>query len=85
MKLKEFVEKFVCKNSFIRLWTPVNSGYKIIHGDDDNDDDDYCVEWQLISCLAWQSKYNDCEVIGIKDAEADGFYREVINIVIKCE
>ena len=81
MKLKEFVEKFVCKNSLIRLWTPVEDGYEMIYEDDES----VCMEWQLISDLAWQSRYNDCEVIGVKDILLDNSYIEAVNIVIKCE
>ena len=84
MKLKEFVEKFVCKNSLIRLWTPAKDGYNIIHRDEDDDDDCVCMEWQLISDIVWQSRYNDCEVIGVKDILLDDSYIEAINIVIKC-
>ena len=81
MELKEFVEKFVCKNTLIRLWTPIKGGHKMIHRGDDS----VCMEWELISCTTWQSRYNDCKVIGVTDIVVDDFYKEAVNIVIKCE
>ena len=85
MDLKEFVEKFVCKNSLIRLWTLANGRYNMIHRDDGDDEDCVCMDWQLISYTTWQSRYNDCEVVGVKDILLDASYIEAINIVIKCE
>lgn len=81
MKLKDFVSTFVCHNSLIRLWVPIKGGHKMLHKNDDS----VCMEWQLLKNETWQSLYNDCEVIGVKDIVVDDFYREAINIVIKVD
>ena len=78
MKLKHFVDTFICKNTLIRLWTPIKGGHKMIH----NGDDSVCMEWELSVGETWQSKYNDCEVIGVTDIVVDDLYREAVNIVI---
>lgn len=88
MKLKEFVEKFICKNSLIRLWIPIKGGHQLIYKNIIDldfkkvDEKSVCMEHQLIKNKVWQSKYNNCKVIGIKDIVVDDFYREAINIVI---
>lgn len=78
MRLKDFVDTFVCRNTLIRLWKPVKGGHKMIY----NGDKSVCMEWELVRGETWQSKYNDCEVIGVKDIVVDDFYREAVNIVI---
>ena len=82
MKLKDFVDTFVCRNTLIRLWT-VNDenhkGYKMIYKEDDS----VCMEWELLKNKVWQSEYNDCTVIGVKDIVVDDLYREAVNIVIE--
>lgn len=80
MTLKEFVSAFVCRNSLIRLWGPTKNGHNKMIGSGDNS---VCMEWELLRGEVWQSKYNDYEVIGVKDIAVDDFYREAINIVIK--
>ena len=80
MKLKEFIEKFICKNSLIRLWKPIK-GCK--HQMLIEEDKKVCMEWELLDGKVWQSKYLENEVIGINDIVVNDFYREAINIVIK--
>lgn len=77
MKLKEFIEKFICKNTIIRLWTPIKSGHKMLC----EDDKEVCMEWELLKGSVWQSKYSDCDVIGVSDIVVDT-YKEAVNIVI---
>ena len=81
MKLKEFVEKFVCHNSIIRLWTPYENGHKLLCEDDESM---VFMEWQLLKQgeKLWQKRYLDNEVIGVTDIFCES-YREAINIVIK--
>ena len=80
MTLGEFIEKFVCKNSLVRLWTKTKGGHKMIYKDDDS----VCMEWELLKGGIWQSEYKDCEVIGVKDIfVVNDNYSEAINIVIK--
>ena len=78
MALKDFVDSFVCRNTLIRLWKPAKDGHKMLGFGDDS----VCMEWQLVRNEVWQSKYNNCRVIGIKDIVVDDFYREAVNIVI---
>ena len=86
MKLREFVSKFVCCNSLIRLWKPIGAGrHEMIYIKDERKPgniDDVCMEWQLLNNKVWQSAYNDYNVIGVKDIVVDGHYSEAINIVI---
>ena len=79
MVLKDFVDTFICSNTLIRLWEPIKGGHKMIH----NGEDSVCMEWELVRGEVWQSKYNHCEVIGVKDIVVDDFYREAVNIIIK--
>lgn len=78
MKLKEFVETFVCRNTLIRLWIPIKGGHKLLCDGDNS----VCMEWELAKGEVWQSKYNDCDVIGVTDIVVYDFYQEAVNIVI---
>lgn len=78
MKLKEFVEKFVCCNSLVKLWTEIPGGHQIVM-----ENDYVCMEHELLKGTVWQSKHNDCEVIGVTDILCFDASREAINIVIK--
>lgn len=81
MKLKDFVDTFICRNTLIRLWTvgENHKGYKMIY----REDNAVCMEWELLEDKVWQSKYNNCIVIGIKDIVVDDLYREAVNIIIE--
>lgn len=81
MKLKDFVDTFICRNTLIRLWTVEENhkGYKMIYKEDDS----VCMEWELLEDKVWQSEYNNCMVIGVKDIVVDDLYREAVNIVIE--
>lgn len=78
MSLYDFVTSFVCKNTLIRLWKPVKGGHEMLVSKDNS----VCMEWQLVKNEVWQSKYNDCMVIGVKDIVVDDSYKEAVNIVI---
>lgn len=85
MKLGDFVSKFVCCNSLIRLWKRNEDGsYEFLYKEDERKHGmvAICMEWQLLDNKVWQSYFNDCEVIGVKDIVVDGHYSEAINIVI---
>lgn len=80
MQLKEFVEKFVCPNSLIKLWIQAEGGHKMLFEKNKN----VCMDWQLLKEEdIWQKKYLENEVIGVNDIFCDDFHREAINIVIK--
>lgn len=90
MKLKDFVKEFVCPNTIIRLWKPTKRGHEMLYHksmDKEHRDDCVCMEWQLFPNhtgeLAWQSKFNDCKVIGVTDIVIDTT-SEAVNIVIEC-
>lgn len=78
MKLIEFIEKNICKNSLIRLWKPIECGHEMITEDDRK----VSMEWEVLRNESWMNKYSNCNVIGVKDIYVDDFYRETINIVI---
>jgi hypothetical protein len=80
MKLKEFTESFVCRNSLIRLWYPVlGGGHRMVAKDDDRS---VCMEWELIKGEGLYKLYVDHEVIGVTDILCDDS-PEAINIVIE--
>ena len=78
MTLKEFIEKFVCKNTLIRLWTKCKGGHQMIHCGND----EVSMEWQTLKGESFQSAFLDREVIGVTDILCDT-HREAVNIVIK--
>lgn len=81
MELNEFIEKYVCKNSLIRLWTPIKGGHKMIYNKEC--DNSVCMEWEILKGSVWQSVFRTHKVIGVKDIYVDDFYREAINVVIE--
>lgn len=78
MLLNEFIEKFICRNTLIRLWEPYKCGHKMLC----EQDKEVCMEWELLKDKVWQSKYKNYTVIGINDIVTET-YREAINIIIK--
>lgn len=80
MKLKEFTESFVCRNSLIRLWYPVLGGGHMMVAKGDGRS--VCMEWELIKGEGLYKLYVDHEVIGVTDILCDDS-PEAINIVIK--
>jgi hypothetical protein len=51
MKLKDFVNKFVCENTIIRLWHPIYGAYRMISMCDN--DLSLCMEKDLLNSEAW--------------------------------
>lgn len=80
MKLKEFTESFVCRNSLIRLWYPVLGGGHMMVAKGDGRS--VCMEWELIKGEGVYKLYVDHEVIGVTDILCDDS-PEAINIVIE--
>lgn len=85
MKLKLFIEKFICKNTLIRLWYKTEDGHVMITDESDKDKlhKSVCMEWELLSGAVWQSKYANHYVVGVTDILVDSFYKEAVNIVIE--
>lgn len=81
MTLREFVEMYVCKNTIIRLWTPIGGGHRLL-GEDGSKDT--CMEWELLKGQVWQSQYNNCEFVGVTDIVTRNCM-EAVNLVIKEE
>ncbi len=74
MKLKEFIEKFVCPNTLIRLHYNIEGG----HEEAEHGASPY-MEWALKD-----SKYSDREVVGVTDIlYLQGHYQEAVNLVIE--
>ena len=70
MKLHEFIIKWICKNSIVQIWMPIEEGHKLIIGP--------CMEWEILK----NENHNNFEVIGVTDIFCEE-YREAINIVVK--
>ena len=88
MKLNEFVRKYVCPNTLIRLWVPhYGGGYRMLWRHDEKKPgnvDEVCMEHELLYSISWLSRYSLCEVIGVTDiVVTDTAYPEAVNIVIK--
>lgn len=82
MTLKTFIEKFVCKNTIIRLWRKEATCHRMIVEDaTDPETKEVGMEWQILDGSGWQFRYKDCPVIGVTDIVCDR-YREAVNIVI---
>jgi len=73
MKLKEFIETFVCPNTLIRLHYKTKSGHEEVG------DFNLTMEWELKD-----GEYKDSVVIGVTDILYPGNnYPEAVNIVIE--
>lgn len=83
MTLREFVEKFVCPNTMIRLWVPHFGGHMLLSDNSDPDNpDDVGMNWEILEKKGWQYLFADHEVIGVTDIRCDS-YPEAVNVVIK--
>jgi len=73
MKLKNFIKKYVEKNTMIRLW------YKINGGSHELVSENYIeMEHQIVL-----GDYKNHNVIGVTDILCKGNYVEAVNIVIE--
>lgn len=82
LTLKDFINRYICKNTVVRLWNKSKEkGYshKMLISDDGRET---CMEWQLLSHKTSLSKYLDNEVIGVADIICETCV-EAVNIVIK--
>ena len=78
LTLKEFVESFITPNSLLRLWYPIEHGYKMII---ENNDKQTFMGWELLQNKCYQSRFNDCKFIGVTDIICSSDC-EAINLVI---
>lgn len=79
MTLREFVEKFVCRNTMIRLWIPHFGGHMLLSSGDST----VGMEWEILDRKGWQHLFGEHKVIGVTDILCDDPYREAVNIVIE--
>ena len=73
MKLKEFINKFICPNSLVRLLKKLDDGYGYIMLTPEA-----VMDWEITGL---SEKIISCEVVHITDVFCET-YREAINIVI---
>lgn len=82
--LSEFVKQFTCPNTLIRLWVRntdcgnVHAGHTMIT----ENEKEVGMNWAILDGSGWQSKYSNCEVLGVTDIVCEN-YCEAVNIVIK--
>lgn len=74
MNLHDFIEKWICPNTLIRLWKydPKSGGHILISIGKP------LMSWEIGKL----SKYGQCEVVGVTDILCST-YPESVNIVIK--
>lgn len=73
MKLKEFMDKFICPNSLVRLLKKLDDGHGYIMLTPEA-----VMDWEITGL---SEKIISCEVVHITDVFCET-YREAINIVI---
>lgn len=81
MKLREFIENFVCKNTLIRLWYKTSSGHRVacpgVEGIVE-------MEWKVLKGHGPNGKFLNNQVVGVTDIlVTDSHYPEAVNIVIE--
>ena len=79
MKLKEFVEKYIERNSLVRLVYSDIGGHEFLSSNVDH----VCMEHEIVKGIGIYASYINNDVIGIASILVDGNYTESINIVIK--
>lgn len=83
MKLEEFIKKFICRNTLVRLWKESGVVHEML-GDWETEDflyDNAVMEWEILNGQRMK-KYVECEVVGITDIFCEKL-PEAVNIVIK--
>ena len=74
MSIPDFIEKFICPNSLIRIWIKDGNGHRLLFGP--------MMEWEVIKSRCFESNDSIFEVVGVTDILCDT-YMEAINIVVK--
>ena len=77
MTLSEFIEKYVCENTMIRLWVETHQGHFRLGPDSE----EVCMEWSVLDGTSWGAAYANWRVVGVTDIFCET-YREAVNIVI---
>lgn len=95
MTLREFVTKFVERNTCCRLWIQeekkgTGKVHQLVFGSEYSIDDKWqykyksFMEWELLSLAVPQSNYLDCTFIAITAMNLEGFINnEAIDLMIK--
>lgn len=79
MELWEFIERYVYKNTILRIWSENEDGTKQLLWDGHQE---WCMEWQILNNECYQSKYKFCRIIGVTDILCDTCC-EAVNLVIE--
>lgn len=79
MELWEFIERYVFKNTILRIWGHRNNGQHKLLWDGHKE---WCMEWQILNDECYQSKYKHCKIIGVTDILCDNCW-EAVNLVIE--
>lgn len=79
MKLWEFIERYVYKNTILRIWTDMGDGTKKLLWDGKQE---CCMEWEILRDECYQSKYKECRILGVTDIVCDTT-KESVNLVIE--
>lgn len=77
MKLKEFLKKYICANTMIRLWKNINSHERICLFSDCEP----VMDWELKRNSEYE-KYRNMKVVGVTDILCETYF-EAVNIVVE--
>lgn len=82
MTLDEFIEKFVCRNTTIRLWQVQDDGSHVVVRDEwDENRRSWFMEWEMFKNDSFLNLYAGAKVIGVTDI-LDLEHPDAVNIVI---
>lgn len=79
MKLGEFIEKFVEKNTLVRLLYKIQGGHQIVLDSWDN----VSMEWEILKGQGKNRHYINNEVVGIIGIANIQRYGDAVNITIE--
>lgn len=79
MKLKDFLERFIEKNTVIRLWYKTIGGHTLVA----TDIDEVSMEWEILSHKGIYQSFLYNGVIGVTGIVVSGRFTEAVNIVIE--
>lgn len=82
MTLDEFIEKFVCRNTTIRLWQVQDDGtHTVVRDEWDENRKSWFMEWEMFKNDSFLSLYAGAIVMGVTDI-LDLEHPDAVNIVI---
>ena len=81
MELWEFIERYVYKNTILRIWSANEDGTKQLLWDGHQE---WCMEWQILNDECYQSKYKHCKIIGVTASQQLSHSVSVTPIILQC-